>query len=364
MRPSSLVARPRVRAALPAVLFALLALPGLPRARADDLPYPLGPSSQPIDELTVELDLPRDLSAGKPASLVVVLHGAGGSATGMAGALRTWPAEGYVVCAPKSKGQIWSPSDLDSVKRIVAQLKKTLPIDPRRVHVVGFSNGGWNLAPLAFDDALRPASATWVAAGCREGNAPKWAKEGLGVLALAGDQDANADAARDTVRVLAGKVRSVEARFQAGLGHAWPEQLTDYLRWWMGVMEGRYTPGDDRNFDWQGDLEAARQALAGQKKGGILLYAFGPEDGEAGRELQGRTFMDLEVRFFGQQLRCVKLSIDAHRAELEALGVKATPAVAVLDVKGVPKKVLSGPIKVRALQAAVRTTAPNKRMPD
>lgn len=336
----------------------------LPHAQGEDFPFPLGPSSQQVEGLDVELDLPRDLSQEKPASLVVILHGAGGSATGMAGALRTWPSQGYVVCAPKSKGQVWTPSDIEAVKRVAAHMKRVLPIDARRVHVVGFSNGGWNLAPLAYDDGLRPVSATWVASGCREGGAPKWAKEGLGVLALAGQQDANAPAARETVTLLADKVRSVEVRLQPDLGHEWPERLMGYLGWWMGVMEGRYTPGDDQNFDWSTDLDAAKASLAGHKKGGLMLYVFGSEDGDAGRELQSRTFMDQEVRFLGSQLRAVKLPLDAHRPALEALGVKSTPAIVVLDTKGLPKKVLHGDIKQRALSAALRSVAPEKRMPD
>jgi len=345
-------------------LLALLLLAG--RAPAEDPPYPAGPSSQSIEGLQVELDLPREMSAQRPASLVVILHGAGGTATGMAGSLRTWPAAGYVVCAPKSKGQVWSTTDVEAVKRIAAHLLKTLPIDPRRVHVVGFSNGGWNLPPLAFDDVLRPRSATWVAAGCKEGGAPKWAKEGLGVLALAGSQDANAASARDTVRILEGKVKSVEVRFQPGLGHEWPTQLVPYLLWWMGAMEGRYVPGEDMNFEWGTDLEAAKASLAGAKKGGVLVYAWSETDAEAGagRDLQNSVFMNPAVRFYGAQIPCVKLRLEDHRAALEALGVKAAPAVAVLDLKGAPKKVLGPPFKAKNLAAALRPVAPDKNLPE
>ena len=183
-------------------------------ARADDWPYPPGRSSPVIEGLTVELDLPRELSKDKTASMVVILHGAGGTATGMAGSLREWTGLGYVICAPKSTDQTWSAPDIQAVKRIAEHMKSVLPIDPAKVHVVGFSNGGWNLDPLAFDDALHPCSATWIAAGCRTGSAPKWAKKGLGVLALAGTEDGNAKSAAETVKILDGKVRCVEARFQ------------------------------------------------------------------------------------------------------------------------------------------------------
>ena len=110
-------------------------------ARADDWPYPPGRSSPVIEGLTVELDLPRELSKDKPASMVVILHGAGGTATGMAGSLREWTGLGYVICAPKSTDQTWSAPDIQAVKRIAEHMKSVLPIDPAKVNV-NFTSGG------------------------------------------------------------------------------------------------------------------------------------------------------------------------------------------------------------------------------
>lgn len=286
----------------------------------------------------------------------------------MVGSLRDWVALGYVVCAPKSTDATWSPGDIEAVKRIAAHLKGVLPIDPARVHVVGFSNGGWNLDPLAFDDTLRPCSATWVAAGCRSGSAPKWARTGLGVLALAGTEDGNADAAGGTVKVLEGKVRCVEARFQPGLGHAWPEQLMPYLRWWMGAMEGRFVPGEDMNFDWGDRIEAAVEALADQKKGGVLVYVFSAADRDKphARQLSNEVLMDPLVRHYGSQLQAVRLDAAEHGEVLEALGVEQTPALVVLDRHGEPQKVLQGEkaFKERAVASALKAVAPNKKKPE
>jgi dienelactone hydrolase len=334
-------------------------------ARAGDLPYPSGMSHQTIEGLGVHMVLPTGLSPASPASLVVILHGNGGTSEGMAGSLASWTAEGYVVCAPKSTGIGWNDADVAAVKRIAAHVKSVLPIDPARVHVVGFSNGGWNLAPIAFDDALHPCSATWVAAGFKGGSVPKWAATGMGAMALAGSEDGNVDAARGTVTALEGKVRSVEVRVQPALGHAWPDQLMPYLKWWMGVQEGRFVPGDDLSFDWTTDLDAAIASLAGKKKGGVFVYAYDAADAAKpeAKAIQHEVFFDPEVRRLGAQLVCVRLDRATSADRLAALGISETPALAVLDLKGAPKKVLVGKVKASALAKALKAVAPEKTAP-
>ncbi|MDJ0974406.1 MAG: hypothetical protein QNJ98_08110 [Planctomycetota bacterium] len=347
----------------------LLALLPARFAGSDEMPWPEGQSTQELHGLKVILDLPKGIASMQAVSLVVILHGAGGTAEGMAGALRAWPADGYVVCAPKAKGQTWSPDDLVRVLRIAAELKRKLPIDARKVHVVGYSNGGWNLTPIAFDDDLKPCSATWVAAGFGGGGSPpKWAVKEMGAIALAGAQDANLRAARDTVRQLHEKVRSVEVRVQPNLGHQWTDALMPYLRWWMGAMEGRFEPGVDMNFEWGDSVDAAVKALENQKKGGVFVYVFDTEadkTNEHAKRLQNEVFMDLAVRHYGNQLRAVKLERAAAAEWLTALKVKlkATPAVVVLKRDGKLKKVLQGKIKASKLASALRGVAPNRKRP-
>ena len=335
-------------------------------AAAEAPAYEPGRSSVEIEGLQVELNIPADLSADAPASLVVILHGAGGSATGMAGSLHEWGSGGYVVCAPKSKGDVWTKSDIEAVLRIAAHLKTKLPIDPKKVHVVGFSNGGWNLGPIAFDDELQPCSATWVASGCTEVKAPKWAREHMGALALAGSQDANAKAAAATVKILGDQVRSVGVRFQPGLGHSWPTKLMPYFRWWMDAMDGRFTPGVDMNFDWGDRLDRALSSMAGQKKGGIIVYAWDPSDADKpiARKLSNELLMDLHVQHYGRQLEAVMLEYGKHKETLEAYGVTSTPALVVLKPDGKKKKVLlEKDMKAKKIAVAFKSLAPNKKKP-
>lgn len=336
-------------------------------AAEGELPYPAGRSTQTIEGLTVDLGIPESLSKDKPASLAVILHGSGGTATGMAAALREWIPLGYVVCAPKSKGQVWSDSDVGAVKRIIAHLRKVLPLDPAKTHVLGYSNGGWNLPPLAFDDTVKPCSATWVASGCRGASPPKWAKKGLGVIALAGTQDANAASARETVNLLRDKVRTVEARFQPKLGHQWPRELMPYLRWWMGAMEGRFEPGVDLNLDWGDSIEKAVQALQGQKKGGILVQVFHADDKDKplAKLITNDILMRPLVRYYAKQLQVVKLDYAEHKDALDALGVTETPALLILKKDGKRKTILQGPkqIKLRKVMAGLKSVAPNRKKP-
>ncbi len=335
---------------------------------AEEAAYPAGRSSKTIEGLVVELHLPDDVSEKKPGSLIVILHGSGGTATGMVGSLRDWVSDGYVIAAPKSSGASWSQPDIQAALRIARRLKHELPVDPKKLHVVGYSAGGWALDSLAFDDELKPCSATWIAAGCRRGSAPKWAAKGLGAIALAGSQDANAPHARKTVDLLQGKVRSVESRFEPKLGHEWPRMLMPYLQWWHGAMEGRFTPGVDRNFTWVNGLEKAVKSLEDQKKGGIFVYAYSTKNdaqSDVAKTLQNLTLMDPLVRWYGNQLEAVKLDWDEHTEALQALGVKETPSVVVLKKDGTPKRVL-GPKslkKARKIASALKSVAPNKKKP-
>ena len=367
MRSAALVTLTRALGAL--LLGAVLLGAGLlgwgpcgARAEDDSPPYAPGPSSHEIEGLQTELVVPGEIGAEK-ASLIVVLHGAGGTATGMAGSFAPWAQDGYVVCAPKSRGDVWEVDDLRRVLRIAAHLKEVLPIDPAKIHVVGFSNGGWNLPALAFDDELRPCSATWIAAGYRGGNVPDWAKKGLGAIALAGTEDANLGAARATVPALEGKVRSVEVRTEEGLGHAFPRTLMPYLQWWMGVQEGRLVPGEDLSFAWTEDLDAAIAALAGAKKGGVFVWLYTAEDAakDEARAIQHEVFFDPEVRFLGGQLACVKLDAAGQAERREAWRVKNVPALVVLDKAGKVKKVFDEKIKASKVARTLRGVAPTKR---
>jgi hypothetical protein len=326
----------------------------------EDLPYPPGESRHTLEGLRTTLLVPEDISAENPASLLVGIHGAGGTARGMAQSLSAWTDAGFVVCAPKSRGIVWEPAHVEAVARIAKHLLEVLPIDPDRVHVLGYSNGGAFLPTLAFDEELKPVTATWVAAGHPGGQVPRWARDRLGVIALAGSEDEALPEARRTLTALRGKVRTLELRIEPGLGHSWPMTLMPYLLWWMGVHEGRFVPGEDRGFDWQDDLDAAIASQAGRRRGGVFLWLWSPEDAESedARAFQHEVLLDPDVREYGNRLACVRLP--ATPELLERFELETTPAVVVLDEDGDVKQTFGGRIATRKLASALRSVAPRR----
>ncbi len=348
-----------------AFLFLALLLAGLP-ARGQGAPaYPKGSSSQEFAGLRFQLVVPADFDPAKTYALLVVLHGLGGEEKSMAQTFEPLSKEGFVVCAPKSTGQGWDAGEVEKVKEIVRHLMPALSIGEGRLHGVGFSNGGWNLASLVFDEKLPFASGVWIAAGYNGGKVPKRARTTFGALALAGSEDGNKDAAEKTVDLLADKVRSVEVRIEPGVGHAMPRGLLPYCLWWIRVMDGWYVPGDDMSFQWTADPEAAKPVMAQRKTGGLLWFytAADTEDAEA-RRVQQEVFFHPLVRRFGAQAVAVKLERTAHEALFASYRLKKTPAVVVLKPDGSVAKALEGEaIKDTALAKALRDVVPDKSVP-
>ncbi len=353
-----------MRRLLPFLLLPALLLPAFPARAGDPLPYPTGSTSQTYAGLRFQLVLPSDYDPGKEYSLIVILHGAGGTETGMAGALRELPPRGFVVCAPKSTGQVWSLSDLGKVKEIVRHLMEVLSIGKGRLHGAGFSNGGWNLAPLVFDEKLPFVSACWIAAGYNGGKVPKRAKKEMGALALAGSQDPNRGAAEKTVDLLRDKVRTVECRIQPGIGHEFPDKLMPYYFYWLGVMEGRFVPGECLSFDFAPSYEEFRKTMEAEKKGGfIYFYSAGDRDDPAAKALQNEAFFHPLVRWYGRQLAAVKLDRGENESLFREFKLKKTPAVVVLKKDGKVAKKLEGKIKTSAVGKAFQKVAKHKAPP-
>jgi thioredoxin-like negative regulator of GroEL len=131
----------------------------------------------------------------------------------------------------------------------------------------------------------------------------------------------------------------------------------------MGVMEGRFEPGKDVNFDWKDDLDAAVAGQKAQKKGGVIVYVWSPDDASKpeAKELQNEVLMDPLVRHYGKQLAAVKLELVDPVAT--KLGATASPAVVVLDKDGAVKKVFTGKIGAKPLAAALKSVAPDAKPP-
>jgi predicted esterase len=347
------------------VVLLLLVAPAF--AQDADPAYPKGNTEHEFAGLKFKLFIPDDYDPAKKWSMVVILHGSGGSHHNMALSLGPLVPKGFIVCAPKSRGdQRWSVEDIGDVKKIVRHLLTKLSIGEKKLHGLGFSNGGWNLAPLVFDEEIEFASGCWMAAGYDGGKVPRRAKTEFGAIALAGAQDGNAAHAKATVDKLFDKVRNVEYHLQPNLGHAWTRELEPYYFWWIKVMDGRFTPGDDMSFPWGKDVEAAKAKMAAEKKGGFLwFYSEADAENEELRRVQHRVFFHPLVRKFGNQLVPLRLKREEHEELFASFRFKSTPAIAVLKPDFKKSKTLEGKkIKETTLAKELRKYAKDKAIPD
>lgn len=106
---------------------------------------PLGAEGQDRGLLLV----PEGYAPGTPAALVVLLHGAGGSAEGILGLMRDEAlATGTLVLAPKSQARSWDMlagrkygADRAFLEASLARVFREYSVDPERVTLSGFSDG-------------------------------------------------------------------------------------------------------------------------------------------------------------------------------------------------------------------------------
>src|SRR5690242_1692594 len=87
-----------------AVLSVVGAVAGARAFPADAPPFPAGESTQQLEGLKCTIEMPVGFDVALEHSLVVILHGNGGSDDGMARSLMHLCKEDFVVLAPKSRG--------------------------------------------------------------------------------------------------------------------------------------------------------------------------------------------------------------------------------------------------------------------
>jgi len=106
--------------------------------------------------------LPPSVRPGQPAPVVLVFHGGGGRAQGIAphtGFSRLAEREGFVAVYPDGLGHRWNDGrgyasthdDVGFVRALLDSLRRELTIDPRRIYATGISNGAIFSYRLACD---------------------------------------------------------------------------------------------------------------------------------------------------------------------------------------------------------------------
>ena len=116
--------------------------PAPSRTITDGLHFPLG-SGERAPVLFVPRQLPN------PAPVVVLLHGAGGTARDILPILEEEAeSRGFLVLLPQSEGSTWDllqhdyGPDVETMDRALTWLFAMCPVDPDRVAIGGFSDGG------------------------------------------------------------------------------------------------------------------------------------------------------------------------------------------------------------------------------
>ncbi|RIL04580.1 MAG: phospholipase [Proteobacteria bacterium] len=193
----------------------------------------------------LHVPLGYDAQAAWPA--IVFLHGRGESgrdgrrqlAQGLAPAMldrpEAWP---FVVAFPQKADETrpWT-DELPLLAALLAELDRTLRLDPARRHLTGLSQGGHGTIALATQLAWRFASLVPVCGGARDPGAAAAAIGATPLWAFHGDDDPIVPLARSLELVDAIAQRGGSARLTryAGVGHdSWaPAYREPELPRWM-----------------------------------------------------------------------------------------------------------------------------------
>jgi len=189
-----------------------------PIASAEPSAIPRKPASSPASneadpaqafDPPARLRLPDTLQAGERVPLLLVLHGFGVSSTlliAKSGLNRVADQKKFAYLAPEgardSLGRpFWNAGKsccdldhraIDDVKRLRELLEANLSnasVDPKRVFVIGYSNGGFMAQRLACDVGDRIAGLVSVAGAAPSAEVPCTQHTSLAVLDIHGDAD-------------------------------------------------------------------------------------------------------------------------------------------------------------------------------
>jgi polyhydroxybutyrate depolymerase len=163
------------------------------------------PSEIPFGDTRVRFFVPNGV---KSPAFVLVLHGLGGSGAELSaalGLLQFAAVKQFMFAAPDgtldpSGRRFWnanqvccnfSGENLDDVARLMALVDHALLLgaDPRRVFVVGYSNGGFMAHRLACEHARRVRAIVSLAASGPGTNLPCEPSQAVSVLEIHGDRD-------------------------------------------------------------------------------------------------------------------------------------------------------------------------------
>ncbi len=156
--------------------------PGIDRPRRGDFKGDYRDPDTKALIMRYRMIVPKRLPKKRTLGLVVAFHGLNGNEDGMTrfahrSARSVEIADEYIIIGGKSKGKGWDVNDDDEVLAWIEWVMSTYPIDPRRVHIIGMSNGGWMVKRLGWAHQHLFASASpYCGAGAGFSGSPGVAK--------------------------------------------------------------------------------------------------------------------------------------------------------------------------------------------
>lgn len=130
--------------------------------------------------------VPDRLPKRRTLGLIVAFHGLNGNEDSLTGfahrsARRVKIDDDYVIIGGKSQGKGWEAIDDDKVLAWIEWTISTYPIDRRRVHIVGMSNGGWMVKRIGMrHQHLFASVSSYCGAGAGVSGSPGAAKRSSG----------------------------------------------------------------------------------------------------------------------------------------------------------------------------------------
>ncbi len=157
----------------------------------------------------VAVYLPSNYDPNEPAPLIVALHSFAGNAAVIEGFFRFLPLQdtyGFIYCVPEgtvnpSGLRFWNATDFccdvagsgvdDSgyLRALIEEVEATVSVDPRSIHLIGHSNGGFMSHRMACDHADKVASIVSVSGATFADPSACSASEPVHVLEVHGADD-------------------------------------------------------------------------------------------------------------------------------------------------------------------------------
>ena len=180
--------------------------------------------------------IPEDCAKSKNMSLVVALHGAGGSAKNFITAWTQVAKDNkFAVLAVKSVGQTWTFNSGELVDAAIEDFKKHCDFDKNRILINGFSAGAHVGLHMAVKYNKYAAVAP-VGGGCvieYLSSAEIQAASSLPVYFIAGEKDPNLAPIKQVKKKLEDYGYTVKLDVAAGLGHNYPNDASENIWKWF-----------------------------------------------------------------------------------------------------------------------------------